>query len=395
MYQHVRDQQFYEDMYDRLTVEWGRRDLKYFLEFRKGWFEIMPDEKEDSFRSVFHLNWIYMMMCGNDLVDRYYKRDETIAGWIAKDEAKDQQIADARLKSEPVCQHCGKQGLRITDKSLMNRRDNDKDDKVLFMLRCPHCDKNSAYWEDGSEWERIHTRCPKCQAIMKEKSTRLKHSIKTTYTCPSCGHSYQDKLDFASKKKEKPDPEFEQDLVIFYLRDKKSRDEHIAAKQRFEGLLRLCQEMKEERENKHIYDAINGLNKLKIPELSTVLSPVLEKAGYTEFRLDQPNIGREVTVGFSCLDSKTERSDYDSRKVLKKTVNEALEETNWRLTSGGISYRLGYLSGDLRAYESKEDIKQLVMKSKKLIDKQKTRETEEKTKKISTIKGKDGREIIL
>jgi hypothetical protein len=75
---------------------------------------------------------------------------------------------------------------------------------------------------------------------------------------------------------------------------------------------------------------------------------------------------KEVTIDFSCLDDKSDRDDYDSRKTLKKSIDKALEETNWRLMSSGISYRLGYLSGSLRAYESDEDIKKLVMKSKNL-----------------------------
>jgi len=60
------------------------------------------------------------------------------------------------------------------------------------------------------------------------------------------------------------------------------------------------------------------------------------------------------------LDSKSDRKDYDSRKTLKKLVDSALEETNWRLMSDGISYRLGYLNGRVKAYESEEDLRKLV-----------------------------------
>lgn len=398
MYVHLRDRKFYEDMYDRHTIEWARRDFKYFMQFRDEWFKIMPDEKPDSFRSTFHLNWIYMLMCGNSLVDRYYGRDEDIQKSMAKDEAKDQQIADARLQNEPNCQHCGKQGLRIIDKSLMHRGEDYKYDdleEVLFMLRCPHCDKNSAFWEDGMDWERRHTKCPKCRSIMTEKTIRLKKSLKTTYACPSCKHSYQDKLDLSPKKEGKTDPDFEEDLRIFCLRDKKTRDEHIDAKRRLEGMVQLGKEWKEKEDNKHIYDAMASLNKLKIPELTTILSPAIEKAGFIEFRLEQPKMGREVTIDFSCLDSKTNRADYDSRKVLKKTIDKALEETNWRLMSSGISYRLGYLSGSLRAYETEEDIKKLVMKSKNLIDKQRSSDATEDKKNAYRIKDKDGKDILL
>ncbi|MEX0748872.1 MAG: hypothetical protein WD467_02765 [Candidatus Saccharimonadales bacterium] len=395
-YAHPKKFKEYEDRYDRITVDFARRDFKYFLQFRDEWFKIMPDEKPDSFRSTFHLNWIYMMVVGNALVDRYYKRDETIAKWIAEDEAKDLQISSSRLSVEPNCQHCGKQGLRIIDKTLMNRGEDykyDDPEEVLFMLKCPHCDKNSAFWEDGAEWERRHTYCPKCKAIMEERTTRLKTAIKTKYSCPKCQHSYQDKLDLI-RKKEKPDPDFEDDRRAFCLLDEKVRQEHIDAKHRLEGMVQLDKELKEKEDNKHIYDAVAQIKKLKIPELSEILSPVLEKAGYIEFSLDKPEMGRDVFIGFSCLDGKNDRDDYDSRKTLKKLVNKALNDTNWRLTSDGITYRLGYLSGRVRAYENEEDIKKLVMKSKNLKSKQTSSQTN-KEKSSYPIKGKDGRDIIL
>ena len=368
MYRNTQERQKYEDRYDRLTVSSARTDLKYFFQFRDEWFKIMPDEKPDSFRSVFHLNWIYMLMVGNSLVDRYYKRDDTIDKWVAEDETKDEKIAAARLRSEPKCQHCGKIGLRIIDKSLMHRgEDNKYDDpeEVLFILKCPNCDKNSAYWEDGTEWERNHTYCPKCRSIMSEKTTRLQAAIRTIYTCPNCKHSYQDKLDLSTRK-ERLDPDFEEDRKLFCLLDEKVRNEHIDARRRFEGMVKLGKEWKEKENNKHIYDAVAQVSRLKIPELPTTLSPVVEKAGYIEFSLDKPEIGREVTITFSCMDSKSDRQDYESRKTLKKTVSQALKDTNWRLMNEGVSYRLGYLTGRLRAYEDEEDLKKLVMSTKKL-----------------------------
>lgn len=88
------------------------------------------------------------------------------------------------------------------------------------------------------------------------------------------------------------------------------------------------------------------MKKPKIAELTTILSPALEKAGYIEFSLDKPEMGKDVVIGFSCLDGKSERGDYDSEKSLKKTVEKALADTNWRLMSDGNHYRLGYLTDD-------------------------------------------------
>lgn len=105
-------------------------------------------------------------------------------------------------------------------------------------------------------------------------------------------------------------------------------------------------------------------------------------------------MGRDVFIGFNCLDSKSDREDYDSRKALEKLIKKTLEHTNWRLMSDGISYWLGYLNGGLRAYEREEDLKELVMKTRKLKAKQKSSKSDAK-KNAYSFKDKDGREIML
>lgn len=363
-YQHLKDRPYYEDIYDRITVDWARRNVARFMEFRQKWFDMNEDKDESSFRNAFYLNFFYMIIVGDELLNRYDKREAYIHDMMAGDEAKDQQIAAARLTHEPVCAHCGKTGLHIVDKSLMHREGIDSPEQVIFMLKCTHCDKNSAYWEGGSKLNHRQEHCPKCQAAMEEKTTRKPKTIITTYICPSCRHSFTDKLDL-SIKKDKPDPNFEADRELFCLHSQKSLEEHRDAKRRYEGLAQLGKELKEKEDNKDLYDAIAELKKLKIAELSPLLVPALEKAGYIEFSLDKPEIGKDVTVGFNCLDNKSDRQDYDSQATLKKLVGTTLKGTNWRLMTDGISYRLGYLSGRLRAYEHEEDLVKLMSRTKK------------------------------
>ncbi|HMS23661.1 MAG TPA: hypothetical protein PKB09_02540 [Candidatus Saccharibacteria bacterium] len=397
MYTHLKERQLYEDIYDRHTVEDARRGMVHYEKFHADFEKKLPkDDKIDRPGNALLLNVFYMQTVGNGLLDRYEKREQSINDWMAKDEAKDEQIAGARLGQEPYCHHCKKQGLRITDKSLMHRGKTyniGDPEEVLFMLHCTHCDKNSAIWEDGTAWKPRPTLCPKCKAEMKHKVTKSKKALTFTYTCPSCSHSYKDRTDL-SDKKEKPDPEYDQDKVTYCLLDKEFRDRMIAIKQGFEDMARLGKEVKEKEDNKHIYDAVKELKKPKIAELTPLLAPTLEKAGYIEFHLDKPEIGRDVFIGFSCLDSKSDREDYDSRKTLQKLVKKTLEDTNWRLMSDGVSYRLGYLNGRLRAYERKDDLKELVIKSKKLKPKQEPSKADLK-KNAYTIKDKDGNDILL
>lgn len=369
MYTHLKDQQYYEDLYDKFTVESARRGMAHYDDFFKKFEKkLKPDDKIDRPGNALLLNVFYMETVGNELLRRFEGRASSISEWMKKDEAKDAQIAAARLAEEPHCRHCGKQGLRITDKSLMHRGERyeiDDPEEVLFMLSCGSCQKNSAFWEDGTAWKVKPTVCPKCSGEVRHKTSKSKKAITITYTCVSCKHSFKDVLD-TTREEEKPDPDLDKDRVHFCLLDKEFRDRLFKMKHDFEEMARLGKEFKEKQDNKHIYDAVREVKKPKIAELIPLLSEPLQKAAYIEFSLDKPEVGREVRFGFSCLDSKSDRGDYDSRNTLRKLVQKVLEDTNWRLISDGIHYRLGYLSGRIRAYEGEEELKELVMKSKKL-----------------------------
>lgn len=398
MYTHLKGRQYYDDIYDHHTVEWARRDIVYYDNFHDEMKRNLPEgEKLDKPGNAFALNLFYMQVIGNDLLRRYEEREGSITEWMARDRAKDEQITEARLTSEPTCRHCDKQGLRLIDKILIHRGDHydsNEPEEVLFTLRCPHCEKNTAVWQDGVVWAPKPTHCPKCSAVMTEKTTTTKKATVFTYTCSSCGYTYKDKLDFSKKEEEKPDPDFDKDRAHYCLHDTEFRERLFKMRHDFEEMARLGKEFKEKEDNKHIYDAMKEMKKPKIAELSTILAPVLEKSGYIEFHLDQPEMGTDVYVGFSCLDSTSDRSDYDSRKALKKLVDQVLEDTNWRLMSDGINYRLGYLNGRLRAYEHEEDLKILVAKSKKLL---KSKKQNEKLSKNSQqiLKDEEERDIIL
>jgi len=397
VYLHLKERQYYENLYDKLTIKTARRGMVHYEKFLSDFEAKLPkDEKLEKPGNAFLVNIFYMETVGIELIRRYEKRESTIGDWIARDDAKDDQIASARLSEEPYCHHCGKQGLRIIDKSLMHRGekyDIDDSKEVLIMLKCPHCEKNSAFWEDGTAWKVKPTLCPKCNSEVTHKTTKTKKAITITYTCTKCKHSFEDKMDL-SNKKEKPDPHFDEDRIHFCLVDKEFRERLFKMKHDLEAMAQLGKEMQERQDNKHVYDAVKDMKKPKIAELIPLLSELLEKAGYIEFHLDKPDMGRDVYVGFSCLDSKSDRNDYDSRKTLKKLVDSALSETNWRLMSEGISYRLGYLNGRLRAYEAEDDLKNLVMKSKKLKPKQTSSKVTDKGDPM-TLKAPDGTEIIL
>lgn len=388
---------YYEDLCDRHTVESGRHNDDFCQKSIKNMKEKLPDEDPGRPGNAFVINIMYMSFVGNDMLNRYNKRESSIAEMMVRDRSKDEQVSSARLTVEPRCQHCGEKGLSIIDKDLMHHGEDyyyGDPEEVLFTLHCPHCEKNSACWEDGSEWEHRHTKCPKCKSIMDEKSRHTKTALNTTYICPKCSHTYKDKLDLSPAKEEKPDPNYEKDRKYYCLEDEDHRKKLQEMRSSLEQMAELGKKFKEKEDNKHIYDAVKDLKKPKIAELTTLLSPVIEKAGYIEFSLDKPELGKDVIVGFNCLDSNSDRKDYDSRETLKKLVDKTLIDTNWRLMSDGISYRLGYLNGRVKAYEGEEAMKELVIKSGKLNTKPKNTNSANK-KSAYALKDKDGREIIL
>ncbi len=186
--------------------------------------------------------------------------------------------------------------------------------------------------------------------------------LTTTYTCTNCTYTNIEKMKLGESS-EQADPNFERDRKIFCLSDERAaivRD----TKYKWEALKRMTEEQKEREEKKEVYDIVGQLKLLKVADLIELLRPPIEKAGFTEVRFEKPITAPEFSVEFSCLDSETKRTDYQSRAVLKKVIVKALAKSNWRLMSNGISYRLGYLSGRVRAYEDEKDLVRLVEREK-------------------------------
>lgn len=366
---HLKEQAYYEKIYDKITIELCRDKEEimrkvYDKAKAKGFPEVEDKSKDSELEAIRVFNMIHYFEVELLAGERWEKRSDMIQEWMSECAAKDQRLSEARLSVEPLCFHCGKSGLRIMDKDLHFRSNNYEQEEVLFTLECLACDKRSGIWQDGVPWEHMSTNCPKCSQTMSEKSKRTKYVITTTYTCPNCSHTFSDRLKLHIKiSDEKPDKYWDEDKTRFVLTDEMGK-KYLESRRNLEGLAKLGKEFKERQDNKELYDAVAGIKKVNIGQLDGVLKRSIEKAGYTELTFEKPDISRDVCVGFSCLDGKSDRSEQDSRKQLKKIVETALAETNWRLMSDGISYRLGYLSARVRAYEREEDLIKIVARQK-------------------------------
>ncbi|MEA2056419.1 MAG: hypothetical protein U9O78_01730 [Patescibacteria group bacterium] len=102
------------------------------------------------------------------------------------------------------------------------------------------------------------------------------------------------------------------------------------------------------------------LKKLKLNQLKELIIKTIKKEGYADFELSKPDMDKYVSVEFTANDTKDDREEYDSRINLQRIIKKTLRKTNWRLMSDGVSYRMGILSGRLKAYEKEEDLVKIV-----------------------------------
>jgi hypothetical protein len=232
-------------------------------------------------------------------------------------------------------------------------------DRVMFFYNCPlgHVPLR-VFYDNGQEYRPEPRLCSKCHSSVLEKHARDGQIITITSTCVQCGNVDTETTDLTPKK-EVIDPDYAADRDRFCLSDEQGQ-KLMDGRIKLEHLSIFNDIQKEREGNKDLYDQAAKIKKLKIIELEKLLIPVLEKTNYLKLQFQTPQIGKDVFVPFIVYDGKNDRTEYDSIHNLKKLLKNVLENTNWRLMSEGLNYRLGMLEGRLRAYEKEEDLMKLI-----------------------------------
>lgn len=358
----LKSEQYYNDLYDRLTVEKFRTKEK--VVDKLDW----PDCKNEEERL---LRKQIARMCHEvsmyfEKGEEYMAKSETIQRWMDKDRKSDELLEGANPPKNIHCLKCGSEmGLEL--KTLHSDYPNDNE-RVLFMFRCPSgCKRGRAFFNNGEEWQFKPKRCDKCKSALQEESERKDNIITTYYNCPQCGHNETEELALTNKKEEE-DNNFEADRARFCLSETEGQ-EYNSDKIRREGMHEMMKKSKEREEKKELYEKAAKISRLTIANLERLLTPALEKEGYVKFELSTPENGNNFVVPFNARDEKSDRHEWDSKNQLRKLINKTLENTNWRLMSDGTCYRLGFLTGRLRAYEKEEDLVKLLSKKDKISNK--------------------------
>lgn len=354
---YLKSEQHYIDLYDRNTVERCRNLIRIHLapiENPPLINGIKPTKEllEGTSKMILELRLLYEK--GN----QYLRKQETIRKWMAADEARDKFFESTIPPENIECLKCHSV-MNLIDKDLWTG-DIDKADRVLFMFDCPNkCLPRRAFFNTGEEWRPKHDFCPECGQELETKDAVTEAKFITNYKCVSCGFTKTEELERTANKGNIPDPNYEADRERFCL-SKEAGEKWRHELPKWEALGNLVDKMKEREKNEELYDKVAKIKKLNIAQLQALVGPIIEKSGYLKLEFEKPVIDRHVVISFTAQDAKTDREEYSSKVELRQLLEKALAETNWRLMSVGISYRLGILSGNLRAYETETELIGLV-----------------------------------
>lgn len=289
--------------------------------------------------------------------ERFAKKDPTIREWMRRDGDLDERIE----KTVSWTVRCGDCGNIIDCGSKHFHSDNKR---ILLMYNCAGCGKARAFFDDGQEYQ-LELRCPKCFGSYSVKRAREAKKIITDYKCLVCGYEDRYMLDLSDPKPRDEETE------------KKQRDRFLADQEKYclsnydggiyldniaklKNCVNSMKKHQEKEDNRELYEELARIKKMNIAELKELLSKELIKEDYVQLEFSSPEIGKYVAVSFTIQDTKPGRGEFDSKKLLNKLLFKLLEQTNWRLMSMGLSFRLGIIEGKLRGYEREEELLNLI-----------------------------------
>ncbi|MDP2709403.1 MAG: hypothetical protein Q8O93_05190 [bacterium] len=350
-YTYLKDEIYYSEFYDKLTIEECRRWEK------KEFWDVPSVKDTDPIKMKIKISFADKVVLPVALYaikgERYAKKSETIRQWMTRDKAKDEQVANATEPKGIRCLVCSSLMSCISRDLHSDAKDKDK---VLFMFECSNKGhKRRAYWENGEEWEPRPDLCSECKTVTNSAHVREGNLITTTNICPQCGHKETDTIDL-NPKEEEVDPNFEANRKKYCLSEKEG-GEYVSWTANSKHLF---DSFKEREQHKEVYEAVAKIKTLAVIDLQNLLNPIIEKDGYTKLEFGKPEVKKDLFAEFTVQDNKPGRVEYDSRHGLEKLIKKALEGTNWRLMSDGISYKLGFLNGRLRGVSGEENLKEMI-----------------------------------
>jgi len=297
---------------------------------------------------------------------RYEKKQETIQKWMEEDKLKQDKQDYSPVPAGIVCPLCGA-SMHFNSSKHLDFTHDSPIMRMMFLFKCGKCQKQQWVYDDREIHVSEPDLCPQCKKEIDITASRKGKVITWEHKCKVCGFAKTEVKDFGKKDEEwekkqaewKKEEEEGKKLLEKYRNEyclsEKDGLEHVETLEALEVGREVYEEEKQKYDDKAYQIAVN-LKKLTVLEIEKLLSERLQKETYVKFTLDKPDMGKFVTIPFNVLDANSTRKSSASEATLKKLIKDTLEDTNWRLMSDGIHYRLGYLSGTLKAYEHEEDL---------------------------------------
>lgn len=345
-YTHLKDKEHYSNLYDEGTVERCRRTVEHYKTTTKTKDNL--EDIKDRWSQV-SLNLSLFFLKG----ERYAGKETTIEKWMERDRQRDELL---QTKPPTVyCPRCNK----LMELGLANLETNFETevDSVYFIFGCTSCKETRGLYANGDEYIFKGDYCPKCNTKWESKDIKTAKKITTRNTCSKCGNKESYTLDLFPKPKvkEKPDLDYAKDKLKYCLSEEEGR-KYVSYKYDLKNMVKIVDEFKDHQKNEDIYEKAQNISVLSLAELSELLNKELKKADFIGLTITNPQVGKDLVLNFSIQDAKVGRAAYDSRQDLKKSLEKILGDTNWKLMSDGVEYKLGILSGRLRGQDDKDQI---------------------------------------
>lgn len=289
----------------------------------------------------------------------YQKKEATINKWI-EDDKKIQKRYDSSISPNIRCEQCGR---KFKELSRNFEGIDCLKSRIMFTLICEDCRIVKHVYENGDEIVLTLERCSKCKASVKSDCTFSDDVSTYFYECTKCGHQEKDvhapkRFTHELEEEKKKDSELlQQYREQFCLNDEEGKVAVDVLEQ-----MKFANEVYTYELSKYSDPAREKsfqVKKLNISELERLLNSKLLPEGYRKLSFGRVVIEKFVIVPFSIQDTESDRTAERSIQCFIATVNDLLENTNWRLMIDSTSYHLGYLSGRFKGHEREEDITSL------------------------------------
>lgn len=349
--------QYYFDRHHREIIA----ELKPLYKPVEEAFKRMRELGEDKDGSHYSLNFEF----GEKAVKLNRLRNQIIIAEMESDDKKDKLVEANPIPKKIRCNTCGK---KMTFTSHMFDADC-QEIRFLFACKNNHLPRKVVR-ANGTEYVLPQKKCANCGGTEFSSTKEVNGNTLIFYDeCTACYATDILELDNTPEDTQPIDENERKQFCSNFTNVKSPMESLIQLLELFDKI---------GKEKKITYD-LDSIKKFDILAVQGRLRKKLKKHGYRKFDLDKPVMDRQITVAFnvhSTLQTVPLKAKIEMRQLLKKY----LLKTNWRVVQSKITYRMGYLEGKLKCYESEQDLQNIAAEihTEKMLRKKRKKEAEER-----------------